>query len=34
MAGRMAGLISYQRSGEPGLDNAEFFYPWSNNLRV
>jgi TonB-linked SusC/RagA family outer membrane protein len=25
MAGRMAGLISYQRSGEPGLDNAEFF---------
>jgi TonB-linked SusC/RagA family outer membrane protein len=25
LAGRMAGLISYQRSGEPGLDNAEFF---------
>lgn len=24
-AGRMAGIISYQRSGEPGLDNAEFF---------
>ncbi len=24
-AGRMAGLISYQRSGEPGQDNAEFF---------
>ncbi len=24
-AGRMAGVISYQRSGEPGLDNAEFF---------
>jgi TonB-linked SusC/RagA family outer membrane protein len=24
-AGRIAGLISYQRSGEPGLDNAEFF---------
>jgi TonB-linked SusC/RagA family outer membrane protein len=25
MAGRLAGLIAYQRSGEPGLDNAEFF---------
>lgn len=25
LAGRMAGIISYQRSGEPGLDNAEFF---------
>jgi TonB-linked SusC/RagA family outer membrane protein len=25
LAGRMAGLIAYQRSGEPGLDNAEFF---------
>src|SRR5690606_154927 len=25
LAGRIAGLISYQRSGEPGLDNAEFF---------
>jgi len=24
-AGRVAGLISYQRTGEPGLDNAEFF---------
>ena len=24
-AGRMAGVIAYQRSGEPGLDNAEFF---------
>ncbi|MDR3246999.1 MAG: TonB-dependent receptor [Prevotellaceae bacterium] len=24
-AGRIAGLISYQRSGEPGKDNAEFF---------
>jgi TonB-linked SusC/RagA family outer membrane protein len=23
--GRMAGMISYQRSGEPGADNAEFF---------
>src|SRR5690606_19994539 len=23
-AGRMAGVIAYQRSGEPGLDNAEF----------
>jgi TonB-linked SusC/RagA family outer membrane protein len=25
LAGRMAGLIAYQRSGEPGRDNAEFF---------
>jgi TonB-linked SusC/RagA family outer membrane protein len=25
LAGRMAGLIAYQRSGEPGKDNAEFF---------
>src|SRR5690554_4421989 len=25
MAGRLAGVISYQRSGEPGADNAEFF---------
>ncbi|AUP77918.1 SusC/RagA family TonB-linked outer membrane protein [Flavivirga eckloniae] len=25
LAGRVAGLVSYQRSGEPGLDNAEFF---------
>ncbi|MFA5327675.1 MAG: TonB-dependent receptor [Prolixibacteraceae bacterium] len=25
LAGRMAGLISYQRSGEPGSDNASFF---------
>jgi TonB-linked SusC/RagA family outer membrane protein len=25
LAGRMSGLISYQRSGEPGKDNAEFF---------
>lgn len=24
-AGRVAGLISYQTSGEPGLDNASFF---------
>ena len=24
-AGRVAGLISYQRSGEPGQDNAQFF---------
>jgi TonB-linked SusC/RagA family outer membrane protein len=24
-AGKMAGVISYQTSGEPGLDNAEFF---------
>lgn len=25
LAGRMSGLISYQRSGEPGEDNADFF---------
>ena len=25
LAGRMAGVISYQRSGEPGADNADFF---------
>lgn len=25
LAGRMPGIIAYQRSGEPGLDNAEFF---------
>jgi TonB-linked SusC/RagA family outer membrane protein len=25
LAGRIAGLIAYQRSGEPGRDNAEFF---------
>lgn len=25
LAGSMAGIISYQRSGEPGEDNAEFF---------
>ena len=24
-AGRLAGVISYQRTGEPGQDNAEFF---------
>lgn len=24
-AGRIAGIISYQRSGEPGQDNADFF---------
>ena len=24
-AGKMAGVIAYQRSGEPGADNAEFF---------
>jgi hypothetical protein len=24
-AGQIAGMISYQRSGEPGQDNAEFF---------
>ena len=25
LAGRISGLISYQRSGEPGADNAQFF---------
>ena len=25
LAGKIAGMISYQRSGEPGQDNAEFF---------
>lgn len=25
LAGRMAGVIAYQRSGEPGADNADFF---------
>ncbi|MCH5597999.1 carboxypeptidase-like regulatory domain-containing protein [Niabella ginsengisoli] len=25
LAGRVAGIIAYQRSGEPGADNAEFF---------
>ncbi len=25
MAGRMSGVIAYQRSGEPGKDNANFF---------
>ena len=25
LAGKVAGLVSYQRSGEPGKDNAEFF---------
>uniref|UniRef100_UPI003216C96D TonB-dependent receptor n=1 Tax=uncultured Draconibacterium sp. TaxID=1573823 RepID=UPI003216C96D len=25
LAGNIAGMISYQRSGEPGQDNAEFF---------
>ena len=25
LAGRLSGLISYQRSGEPGQDNAQFF---------
>ena len=25
IAGRIAGVIAYQRSGEPGRDNAEFF---------
>ncbi|MGV3639453.1 MAG: SusC/RagA family TonB-linked outer membrane protein, partial [Adhaeribacter sp.] len=25
LAGRVAGVIAYQRSGEPGMDNADFF---------
>ena len=25
LAGRVAGIIAYQRSGEPGADNADFF---------
>jgi len=25
MAGRVSGMIAYQRSGEPGADNAQFF---------
>ncbi len=25
LAGRLAGVVAYQRSGEPGLDNASFF---------
>ncbi|WP_246163609.1 SusC/RagA family TonB-linked outer membrane protein [Sphingobacterium humi] len=25
LAGRVAGLVAYQRSGEPGQDNADFF---------
>jgi len=25
LAGRLSGIISYQRSGEPGQDNADFF---------
>lgn len=25
LAGRMAGVVAYQRSGEPGADNANFF---------
>jgi TonB-linked SusC/RagA family outer membrane protein len=25
LAGRVAGIIAYQRSGEPGVDNASFF---------
>lgn len=25
LAGRLAGVIAYQRSGEPGADNAQFF---------
>lgn len=37
LAGRLAGVIAYQRSGEPGADNANFFirgvtsFGYSNN---
>lgn len=37
MQGRVAGVISFQRSGEPGLDNADFFIrgvgTFGNNAR-
>ncbi|PWG80557.1 SusC/RagA family TonB-linked outer membrane protein [Pararcticibacter amylolyticus] len=37
LAGRVAGIISYQRSGEPGADNADFFVrgitTFGNNTR-
>src|SRR3546814_13452534 len=25
LAGRVSGIVAYQRSGEPGADNADFF---------
>lgn len=37
LAGRLAGVIAYQRSGEPGADNADFFVrgitTFGNNTR-
>jgi TonB-linked SusC/RagA family outer membrane protein len=37
LAGRVAGIIAYQRSGEPGADNADFFVrgitTFGNNTR-
>lgn len=37
LAGRVAGVIAYQRSGEPGADNADFFVrgitTFGNNTR-
>ncbi|WP_157274036.1 TonB-dependent receptor [Pedobacter sp. BAL39] len=37
LAGRVAGMIAYQRSGEPGADNADFFVrgitTFGNNTR-
>jgi len=37
LAGRVAGMIAYQRSGEPGRDNADFFIrgitTFGNNTR-
>lgn len=34
LAGRMSGLIAYQTSGEPGKDNAQFFYSRCNHIRL
>jgi TonB-linked SusC/RagA family outer membrane protein len=37
LAGRLAGIVAYQRSGEPGADNADFFVrgitTFGNNTR-
>lgn len=37
LAGRLAGVVAYQRSGEPGADNADFFVrgitTFGNNTR-
>ncbi|RKO73707.1 TonB-dependent receptor [Sphingobacterium puteale] len=32
LAGRVAGMIAYQRSGEPGRDNADFFIRGVNSF--